>query len=146
MSLASLDLVPTYPVRGEQNVTTVPWAMTQWLAEPEPLDSAHTPPSIPLSKGRPLLDPIWKSSAHSSHLPASAPTPTSPAAHQANQALGASAWLYEGPSIGPWTLVPSCRHRPHRPRLSCARQRRLTTFYAWEQLGTPLGVSTTARS
>lgn len=30
--------------------------MTQWLVELEPLNSAHIPPSIPLSKGRPLLD------------------------------------------------------------------------------------------
>lgn len=74
------------------------------------------PPRLPPGRNLPIPLP-------------SAPAPTSPAAHQANQALRCSAWMQEGTSLGPWTLASSREHRPHRPRLSCARQHRLLTHH-----------------
>lgn len=120
MSLAFLDPVPTYAVSVEQDGTTVPWAMTQSLAEPEPLDSAHLLPGIHLSQKKvpsgPLLEELCP-------IPlTSLPLPQHPLRQLPTKQTRP---LEPQPSTGPWSLVPSFRHKPHCPRLSCTGSHRV---------------------
>lgn len=133
----------------EQDGATDPWATTQCSVEPDPWIQHMPLPSIPLSKGRPLLDThLGEFCPYLLPLPLPQyPLLQMPAPRQTR----------------PWDPGPGCRKGPvWEPGLSPqtvgtrltvqgsavpgSAGSSLTTFYTWEQLSTPLQGRATAHS